>query len=294
MAIKATEDVAKMVEEEKNAQIESRLNRLWLEAGEIARKWHSLVKGYVSDSVGLHPWNCDRKDHDENNRLINVRRLESDDDFIDDYYNFQMIYDGWNERLEAWLSEVPPRFRNRFNEVFSKTERFSKQFDKQYTFVGDIPELLTLYDNFCKKKAAVDDLVSKMGAGGWNIKEEDDTAFELIQVKVNLDRFLCIKCTNSIYKVHHFRDGSDFENALVEALSKSNKTHRVETSASKLQSSISKLKIPQKLRKLMIKTSKQMLVIKPKITYGDLKRVDLDDIEIIGELNASLEKLELA
>lgn len=274
------------------ATIENKLNRLWLEAGEMAKKWQPLVDWYVTGSVGLQPWNCNEKERDENGRLINIRKFEGDDDFASDYYDFQMVFDSWNDRLEGWLLEASPRFRHRFDEVCAEIEHFSKQYDSQYVYIGEVPELLALYDDFYKKKVAVDDLAAKIESDGWRLKEDDDVVFELIQVEERLIRFLCIKHLNDTYKVHQFRD-SYFEKALVEALDKNNKTHRVKTSASKFQSNISKLKIPQKLRKLMIKTSKQVLIVKPQITYGDLKRADLDDIEIVDELDASLEKLEL-
>lgn len=203
-----------------------------------------------------------------------------------------MVFDSWNDRLESWLSEASPRFRHRFDEVCAETERFSKQYDSQYTYIGEVPELLALYDDFYKKEVAVDDLAAKIGSDGWRLKEDDDVIFELTQVEERLSRFLCIKHLSNAYKVHQFRD-SYFEKALVEVLDKNNKTHRVKVSAGRLQSNISKLRIPQKLRKLMIKTSKQVLIVKPQITYGDLKRANLDDIKIIDELDASLEKLEL-
>lgn len=274
------------------ATIENKLDRLWLDAGKMAQKWQPLVERYVTGSVGLHPWNCTEKERDENGRLINIRKFEGDDDFASDYHDFQMDSDGWNDRLETWLSKVSPRFRHHFNEVYAKAERFSGQYDNQYTYVGDVPELLKLYDDFYKKKVAVDELATKIGLDGWRLKEDDDVIFELIQVEERLNRFLCIKHLSGTYKVHQFRD-SYFEKTLVEALDKNNKMHRVKVSAGRLQSNISKLRIPQKLRKLMIKTSKQVLIVKPQITYGDLKRADLDDIEIVDELDASLEKLEL-
>lgn len=274
------------------ATIENKLNRLWLDAGEMAKKWQPLVGWYVTGSVGLRPWNCDEKERDENGRLINIRKFEGDDDFASDYYDFQMVFDSWNDRLESWLSEASPRFRHRFDEVCAETERFSKQYDSQYTYIGEVPELLALYDDFYKKEVAVDDLAAKIGSDGWRLKEDDDVIFELTQVEERLSRFLCIKHLSDTYKVHQFRD-SYFEKALVEALDKNNKTHRVKVSAGRLQSNISKLRIPQKLRKLMIKTSKQVLIVKPQITYGDLKRANLDDIKIVDELDASLEKLEL-
>lgn len=275
------------------ATIENKLNRLWLEAGEMAKKWQPIVVFYVTDCEGLAPWNCDKKIRDKNGCLINIRNIEKDDDFATNYFDFQTEFSGWDDRLQTWLSTVSPRFQRRFDEVVSETERFSKQYDGQYTYVGEVPKLLTVYDDFYKKKAAVDDLIDKIGSDDWTLKENDDIAFELIQVKNGLDRFLCVRHMSDVYKVHHFRDSSDFEEALIRALDKNNKTHRAETHTSKLQSSISKLKIPQKLRKLMIKTSKQALVVNPLITYGDLKRADLIDIEIISELDASLEKLEL-
>lgn len=278
-----TEDVATM---------ENKLNRLWLEAGEMAKKWQPLVNWYVTGSVGLQPWNCNKKEQDENGRLINIRKFEGDDDFASDYYDFQMVFDSWNDRLKGWLSEASPRFRHRFDKVYVEAERFSKQYDSKYTYIGEVPELLALYDDFYKKKVAVDDLTAKIESDGWRLKEDNDVIFELIQVEERLSRFLCIKHLSSTYKVHQFRD-SYFEKALVEALDQNNKTHRVKVSAGRLQSNISKLRIPQKLRKLMIKTSKQVLIVKPQITYGDLKRADLDDIEIVDELDASLKKLEL-
>lgn len=274
------------------ATIENKLNRLWLEAGEMAKKWQPLVDWYVAGSVGLQPWNCDKKERDKNGRLINIRKFEGDDNFASDYYDFQMVFDSWNDRLGTWLSKVPPRFRHRFDEVCVEAGRFSEQYDNQYTYIGEVPELLALYDDFYKKKAAVDDLTAKIGSDGWRLKENDDVIFELIQVEERLSRFLCIKHLSGTYKVHQFRD-SYFEKALVEALAKNNKTHRVKVSAGRLQSNISKLKIPQELRKFMIKTSKQVLIVKPQITYGDLKRANLDDIKIVDELDASLEKLEL-
>lgn len=283
-----------MIVEEKNAQIESELNRLWLEAGEMSKKWQSEVDECVTGPIGIHPYKSKEKIHNEDGRLINLRTFEKDDDFAAIYSNFQLEFFGWDDRLNAWLLAVPPRFQHRFNEVIAETEGFSEQFDGQYVYVGEVPELLALYDDFYKKKAAVDDLIDKIGSDGWRLKENDDIAFELIQIKNGLDRFLCVKHAGDIYKVHHFRDDSDFEKALVDALSKNDKIRQVGTHASKLQSSISKLKIPQELRKLMIKTSKQTLTVKPQVTYGDLKQANLDDIELIGKLSGSLEKLELA
>ena len=271
------------------ATTESKLNRLWLEAGEMAKKWQPLVDWYVTGNIGLHPWNCDKKERDANDRLINIRGFESDDGLASDYHDFQIVFDGWNDRLEAWLSENSPRFRRRFDEVYAETKRFSDQYDNQYTYAGDVSDLLALYDIFYKKKIAVDDLAHKVNSDGWRLKE---VAFELVQVQRGLDRFLCIKGANDVYRVHHFRDGSDFEEALMKALDEKNKSHRVAGSASKFQSSISKLKIPQQLRKLMIKTKKQALIVKPQVTYGDLDSAHIDDAEIINELKASLEKLE--
>lgn len=276
------------------ATIENRLNRLWLEAGEMAKKWQPIVVFYVTNDQGLAPWDCDGKIRDKKGRLINIRNIEKDDSFATNYFNFQSEFFDWDDTLQAWLSTVSPRFRRRFNEVFSDAERFSKQYDEQYSYVGEVSKLLTSYDDFCKKKAAVDDLIDKIGSDGWTLEENDDIAFELIQVENGLDRFLCVRYKNGIYKVHLFRDSSDFESALIAALDDDNKAHRAEMNASKFQSSISKLKIPQKLRKLMIKASKQSLMVKPQITYGDLRRANLDDTEIIDELNSSLEKLELA
>ncbi len=257
---------------------EYELNRLWIEALEITRKWEDLVDYYVTSPVGLHPWNSDEKARDENGHLINIRTREGDDDFMGDYGEFERIYAGWSDRVEYWLPTVPPRFQHRFDEVVAQTERFSKQYDGQYTYVGEVPDMLDLYDDFCKKRAAIIDLSNKVSSREWSLQEDDDVAFKLWLNEMSSDLYI-----NS-YKVHHLRYDSDLEQALIKALDKNNQTHQVKMDASKLQTNVSKLKIPQGLRKLMIRTSKQTLAVNPEITYGDLKRAGLNDAEIFDEL----------
>lgn len=271
---------------EANAVIaEERLNRLWLEGEELVGKWEPLVKEYVVCSVGLHPWNCDEKTHDEKGHLINIRTFDGDDDLFSDYGDFEREFFAWNERVKSWLSNMPLRFQHRFDEVFAKTERFSKQFDNQYSFVGDVPDLLALYDDFCKKQAAVRDLNEKLGSNGWSFKEDDDIAFELRYNEIAGDLFV------NEYKICRFNLDSELEVALAKALSRHNEAHKVDMDASGLQSNIGMLRIPRELRKLMIRTSKKSLVIKPRITYGDLKSAGLNDAKIIEEFEQNLAKI---
>lgn len=264
---------------------EEELNRLWLESEELVGKWELLVEEYVVCSVGLHPWDCDEKAHDEKGHLINIRTFEGDDDLFSDYGDFEREFFAWNERVESWLSSMPLRFKHRFDEVFAQAKRFSERFDDQYSFVGDVPDLLELYDDFCKKQAAMRDLNEKLGSNGWSFREDDDVAFELRYNEMAGDLFV------NEYKICRFNLGSELEEALAKALSKNNKAHKVDMDASGLQGNIGMLRIPRELRKLMIRTSKKSLVVKPRITYGDLKDVGLDDAKIIEEFEQNLAKI---
>ena len=285
--MKINENVEEMIKS-RTEKIENELTRLWLEAKEMTNKWQPQIVWLVTGSVGLHPWDCEEKVCDKNGRFKNIRLFESDDDLAADYSDFQMAFWDWTDRLSSWLSKVSPRFRNRFDDVVAETERFSKQFDEQYVYVGDVSELLALYDNFCKKKAAVDDLSGKLGSKGWEIKGDDDVAFELT---FDEDEGLYL----NDYKIHSFRYVSDFENVLREALNDKNDMHTVKIDRTKirtsaLQSNIGMLKIPRELRKLMFRTSKGNLIVKPQISYGDLKRADIDDVKIANELRHLYQK----
>lgn len=265
-----SEDVAKR---------ESELDRLWLEAMEITKKWQDLVDWYVTGNIGLHPWNCSEKEHDANGCLINVRKFDGDDDFASDYSDFQILFDEWNDRLKSWLSAVPPRFRHRFDEVVSETERFSKRYDDRYAYTGEVPELLALYDDFCKKKMAVDDLMAKTGSDGWRLKDANDIAFVLKYKDMDGDLYI------NGYKIHHCRSGSALDKALLVYLNGEDKGQVGNINMENLQTSVSMLKIPQGLRKIMLKTSKSDGFIgKPQVTYGDLMHNNLDESKLIAEL----------
>lgn len=261
------------------ATIENKLNRLWLEAGEMTKKWQPLVDWYVTGSVGLQPWNYDEKERDKNGRLINIRKFEGDDNFASDYYDFQMVFDSWNDRLEGWLSEASPRFRHRFDKVYVEAERFSKQYDSQYTYIGEVPELLALYDDFYKKKVAVDDLAAKIGTKSWSIKDANDIAFTLKYRSMDGDLYV------NNYKIHHCRSDSALDKALLVYLNGEDKDRVGSINMENLQTSISMLKIPQGLRKIMFGISKgDGLIVKSRVTYGDLKRNNLDESKIVAEL----------
>lgn len=276
-----------MVEEDKNVQTENELNQLWLEAEEMDSKWKSEIIRLVEGDTGLHPWNSRKKVRNKDGRLINIRTFEGDDNLDNCYHTLEFELNGWNSKIDSWLSNVPPRFRRRFDETFTKAERFSKRFDEQYSYEGDVSMLLELYDDFCKKRAAIEDLWGKFGSDGWSVKEDDDVAFELKYYEMGGD--LYIKYANNEYKVHHFRLNGGFEETFSCALDDSNRAHKVEIDTDiidteHLQTSIGMLKIPRKLRTLMIKTAKGHLLVNPQITHGDLRREGIDDNEIVGEL----------
>lgn len=269
--------------DERFEQKRDKLCELFHESDGIAEKWQSIVEEYVEGSEGLHPWNSEDKEKDAKGRLINIRTFDGDDNFAADYFDFEDEFLLWSGSVQEVMRELPPRFRARFEQDAKKSDRFSAQYDKKYNFVGDVPDLLDLYDDFHKEREAL------RWAEFWtndvqrNIKKDEDVAFELayneMKGELRLNGYLVKRC--QLY--------STLDSALRAALA--NEKHEAKA-PSKIKQGISAIHIPVVLRGEMLSTGGGMIRMKPRITYGELKQLGLDETKITEELQEiSLEKV---
>lgn len=261
--------------DEKFEQKRDRLCELFHESDDIVEKWQPIVEDYVEGSEGLHPWNSEDKEKDAQGRLINVRTFEGDDNFSADYYDFEDEFIAWSGTVQEVMRELPPRFRARFEHDTRKADRFSSQYDEKYNFVGDVPDLLNLYDDFCKEREALKWAEFWTNDAQRSIKKDEDVAFELAynEMKGELRLNGCLVKRCQLY--------GTLDNALRAAFASEKNEAKV---PSKVKQGISAIHIPVALRGEMISTGGGMMRMKPRITYGELKQLGLDETKIIEEL----------
>lgn len=184
--------------DEKFEQKRDRLCELFHESDDIVEKWQPIVEDYVEGGEGLHPWNSEDKEKDAQGRLINVRTFEGDDNFSADYYDFEDEFVAWSGTVQEVMRKLPPRFRARFEHDTREADRFSSQYDEKYNFIGDVPDLLDLYDDFCKEREALKWAEFWTNDAQRSIKKDEDVAFELtyneMRGELQLNGYLIKRC----------------------------------------------------------------------------------------------------
>lgn len=261
--------------DEKFEQKRDRLCELFHKSDDIVEKWQPIVEGYVEGGDGLHPWNLEDKEKDAQGRLINIRTFEGDDNFAADYYEFEDEFLSWSGSVQEAMRELPPRFRARFEHDTENADRFSAQYDKKYNFVGDVPDLLGLYDDFRKEREALKWAEFWTNDTQRNIKKDEDVAFELTynEMKGELRLNGCLVKRCQLY--------GTLDDALRAAFA--SKKHEAKVPV-KIKQGISAIHIPAALRGEMISTGGGMMRMKPRITYRELKQFGLDEAKISEEL----------
>lgn len=247
-----------------------KLCELYHDSDDIVKKWQPVVEGYVDGHVWLHPVGSENKSRDEQGRLINTCSF-NDDSFAADFYEFEDEFLLWSETVREVIEKFPPRFHARFEHEVEKASRFSAKYDGEYKFIGDVPDFLQLYDEFCKEREAL-----KL-AEFWVSEtiNDDDVAFELkynaMCGKLYLNNCLVKRC--------------QLHNTLDEALQDIFANEEYEVKApSKIKPSISAIKMPPRLRSLMFRFGGGIMKMRPYITYGELKMEGLDEVKLTKEL----------
>lgn len=268
-----TEDVKKMTEEEFELG-RGKLCELYHDSDDIVKKWQPVVERYVNGHVWLYPVGSKEKSRDEQGRFVNTCSL-NDDNFAADFYEFEDEFLLWSETVSEVLGKFPPRFHIRFEYEVEKASRFSAKYDGEYKFIGDVPDFLQLYDEFCKEREALKCAEFWVSEGVRSIISDEDVAFELkynaTRGRLYLNNCLVKRC--QLY--------STLDEALQSAFT--NEKHEAKA-PSKIKPSISAIKMPSQLRNLMFRVGGGIMRIHPRITYGELKMEGLDEQKLTREL----------